>query len=98
MCREILGLAPASWTFIEVEGVEPMNNAAERAIRPAVTWRKTSFGTDSSQGSLFVERTLTTAAALRGQQRNLLEFLTEAVAAVRFRRPSPTLLAGASGG
>jgi len=27
---------PALWLFVQVEGVEPTNNAAERAIRPAV--------------------------------------------------------------
>lgn len=29
---------PALWLFVDVEGVEPTNNAAERAIRPAVIW------------------------------------------------------------
>src|SRR5262245_16333468 len=30
-CRELLALEPALWTFAAVEGVEPTNNAAERA-------------------------------------------------------------------
>jgi transposase len=30
-----------------VEGVEPTNNAAERALRHAVMWRKTSYGVQS---------------------------------------------------
>jgi transposase len=97
MCREILLLAPALWAFIDVDGVPPTNNAAERAIRPAVIWRKTSFGTDSVHGSLFVERILTTTATLRAQQRNVLDFLTDTVEATRFRRPTPSLLASASG-
>jgi len=33
-CREIFKLRQALWTFVGHEGVEPMNNAAERAIRP----------------------------------------------------------------
>lgn len=33
-CREIFKLRQALWTFVRHEGVEPMNNAAERAIRP----------------------------------------------------------------
>ena len=39
------------WTFVEVEGVELTNNAAERALRQAVIWRKLSFGTRSPEGS-----------------------------------------------
>jgi transposase len=40
-CRQILKVEPALWLFVDVEGVEPTNNAAERAIRPAVIWRRT---------------------------------------------------------
>jgi len=47
---------------VRLEGVEPTNNAAERAVRPTVIWRKTSFGTQSRKGSDFVERILTTVA------------------------------------
>ena len=57
-CREILKLEGALFTFVRVAGVEPTNNVAERALRPAVLWRKGSFGTDSEQGSRFVERIL----------------------------------------
>lgn len=35
-CRQILKVEPALWLFVSVEGVEPTNNAAERAMRPAV--------------------------------------------------------------
>jgi transposase len=93
MCREILELEPALWTFVDVEGIEPTNNAAERAIRPAVLWRMGSFGNDSEVGSRFTERILTTVATLRQQRRCVLDFLTEACAAVRAGRPAPSLLA-----
>lgn len=43
-CQQLLKVEPALWTFITTEGVEPTNNAAERALRPAVLWRKNSFG------------------------------------------------------
>lgn len=78
MSREILDLAPAMWTFVRIEGVEPTNNSAERALRPAVQYRKTSFGTHSEDGSRFLERMLTTAATLRQQGRDVLAYLTEA--------------------
>ena len=33
----------------------PTNNGAERALRPAVLWRKGSFGCESDPGSRFAE-------------------------------------------
>jgi Transposase IS66 family len=35
----LLKLETALWLFVRVDDVEPTNNAAERAIRPAVIWR-----------------------------------------------------------
>ena len=64
-----MALALALWMFIDVPGVEPTNNAAERALRPAVLWRKGSFGTHSAAGSRFAERMLTIAATLKQQGR-----------------------------
>src|SRR5215475_10376463 len=49
-CREMLKRRQALWTFVQVAGVEPTNNTAERAIRPGVQWRKGSFGTQSEAG------------------------------------------------
>jgi len=42
-CRNLLKLEVALWLFVSEDGVEPTNNAAERAIRPAVIWRRTSL-------------------------------------------------------
>jgi transposase len=64
------------WTFLRVRGTEPTNNAAERALRHAVLWRKSSGGTASGWGSRFVERVLSVAATCRQQGRNVLGFLT----------------------
>ena len=64
------------WTFARVEGVEPTNNASERALRHAVIWRRISGGTDSAQGSRFVERMLTVVATCRQQKRNVLDYLS----------------------
>src|SRR3954466_2781207 len=38
LCGHLLDSWPALWTFAHVDGVEPTNNAAERALRPAVLW------------------------------------------------------------
>ena len=83
------------WTFVEVDGVEPTNNAAERALRHAVIWRKLSFGTQSAAGSRFVERMLTVVETGRRQKRNVFEWLTEALRAKLEGKASPSLLQGA---
>lgn len=92
MARQILKLEPAMWTFVQVEGVEPTNNFGEQLIRPAVMYRKTSFGTQSPEGSRFVGRILTTVATLDLQERNVLEFLTDSIRAHRRGLPAPSLL------
>src|SRR5262245_30078279 len=91
-CREILAVEPALWTFARVEGVEPTNNAAERALRHAVLWRKTSNGTESGVGSRFVGNILTVVATCRQQGRNVLECLTASCRARLEGLAPPTLL------
>ncbi|MEJ6486727.1 IS66 family transposase [Nostoc punctiforme UO1] len=91
-CRQILKVEPALWLFVTVDGVEPTNNAAERAIRPAVIWRRTSFGSQTQGGSHFVQRMLTVVTTLKSQRRNVLEFLTQAISAKRQDQPTPSLL------
>jgi transposase len=92
VCRELLAIEPALWTFVRVEGIEPTNNAAERALRHAVMWRKTSYGTDSVVGSQFVANILSIVATCRQQGRNVLEFLTESCRAGLQGCASPSLL------
>jgi transposase len=89
---ELLNLWPGLWRFVSEEGVEPTNNAAERALRPAVLWRKGCFGAQSEAGNRFVERILTVSATCRQQERHLLTFLTDAVSAYWAGQPAPSLL------
>lgn len=95
LCRSLLTVEPALWTFLTVPGVEPTNNRAEQALRPAVLWRKGSFGTHSPAGSRFVERMLTVTASCRQQDRPLLTFIEDAVRAARIGTPPPSLLPSA---
>ena len=92
LCRELTKWWSALWTFARVGGVEPMNNGAERALRPAVLWRKGSFGCDSEAGSRFAERLLTVVATCRQQGRGLLAFLVAAGEAALRDSPPPSLL------
>jgi transposase len=91
-CKEILKLEPALWTFARREGVEPTNNAAERALRPAVIKRKRSFGCHSEAGCRFVERLLSVTQTLRIRRRPVLDYLVDALVAHRHGLPAPRLL------
>lgn len=88
LCRGLLSLWPASWPFVTVPGVHLTNNAAERATRPAVLWRKQSLGAKTEAGNQFVARILSVAATCQQQQRPLLAYLTAVCAA----QPLPSLL------
>jgi transposase len=97
LCRELDKWWAALWTFARVEGVEPTNNVAERALRPAVLWRKGSFGSDSEAGSRFAERLLTVVATCRQQGRPLLAFLVAAGEAGLQGTAPPSLLTSRPG-
>jgi transposase len=92
VCREILKRRQALWTFVRHAGVEPTNNAAERAIRPGVLWRKGSFGTHSAQGSRFVEAMMTVVATLKQQHCSVLAYVTAVCEAALRGAPPPSLL------
>ena len=94
MCRELYEHRDWLWTFVRCEGVEPTNNAGERALRHAVIWRKLSFGTQSAGGSRFVETMLTVIETCRQQRRNAFEYLTAAVRSHLAHQPAPSLLPG----
>jgi transposase len=91
-CRDLLAQEPKLWAFVWREGIEPTNNAAERALRHAVLWRKGSGGTDSSRGSRFVERILSIRETCRQQGRGLLEYLVECCQAHLEGKVGPSLL------
>ena len=92
MCRELYTHREWLWTFLEVEGVEPTNNAGERALRHAVIWRKLSFGTQSAHGSRFVATILTVVETCRQQSRGVFDYLTSAMEAHFAHDAAPSLL------
>ena len=91
-CQELLKVEAALWTFVRIPGLDLTNNAAERALRHAVQWRKTSYGTDSLAGSHFVENMLTVVASCRQQERSVLAYLTHCCRAFYAGTPPPSLL------
>lgn len=91
-CRNILSYGPALWHFLEIDGIEPTNNLAERLIRTIAIWRKTSFGTQSKAGSLYMERVMTVVATCKLQGKNILNYLTCAVKSYIEKTAFPSLL------
>jgi transposase len=92
LARTLFLHLPHFFTFVYKEGVEPTNNAAERALRHAVLWRKGSGGTDSREGSRFVERLLSVRETCRQQGRSLLGYLVECCQARLEGKDAPSLL------
>lgn len=80
------------FTFVHEDGVEPTNNAAERALRTAVQWRKIMFGNRSDAGERAVERLLTVTRTCQLQQLNALVYLTAAIRCYRRRQAVASLL------
>jgi transposase len=91
-CNNLLKLEPALWTFLRVEGVEPTNNAAERSQRRGVMKGDHTFGTQSSGGSRYVERILTTVATCQQHGINTLTYLSSALHAYLHDKPIPPLI------
>ena len=77
-CRQLLQRPEALWTFLEQEGIEPTNNAAERALRDSVIQRRISHGVQSRQGAICRSRLLTVTTSLRQQGRDAWAFLEQA--------------------
>lgn len=91
-CGNILGFTHSLWRFLEVPGVPPTNNHAERQLRPLVISKKLTFGTQSERGSRFIERIFTVAMTTKQQGRDLLAFLTQALQHYFLQEKSPSLL------
>lgn len=91
-CKDLLAHKAALWTFVDIPGVDPTNNLAERDLRPLVIWRQRSYGCQSERGLRFVERVMTVAHTLRKRGRAVLDFFERTVAAHLVGTPAPRLL------
>jgi transposase len=90
-CAGLLDEYDALWTFCEVPGISPTNNAAERALRHGVLLRKIQLGTQSEKGNRWIERICTARETCRLQGRSVLAYLTDAATAAQHRQPIPSL-------
>ena len=91
-CQQLQKVTGGLWTFLEIEGIEPTNNAAERALRQSVIQRKISQGVQSRQGAICRSRLLTVTTTLRQQGRDVWEFLEQAWIAHHRGGVMPSLL------
>jgi transposase len=89
--NNLLKVWPALWTFVTIDGVEPTNNPAERALRSPVIHRKLSLGTQSEHGERFAERSLSAAVTCRMQHRSLFTYLSDLITAHNRGAPFPAL-------
>lgn len=89
--KNLLKIWPALWTFVEVEGVEPTNNRAERALRGPVIYRKLSLGSQSERGETTTQRLLSASVTCRLQNRSLFAYLAEVLGARVRGDPAPLL-------
>ena len=74
-----------------IDGIEPTNNSAERALRAPVIHRKISLGTQSDNGERFAERALSAAGTCRQQRRSLFTYLSDLITAHNRGDPFPAL-------
>lgn len=92
LCRDLLKRWDQLWEFCRSDGVGPTNNAAERALRPAVLWRKKSQGTRGGSGSRYVTSMLSVSATCKQQGRKVWPYLTDVFAAATRGESAPSLL------
>jgi transposase len=91
LCRALLKREKALWRFASTPDLEPTNNLAERMLRPAVVWRKKSFGSNSQTGCRYVERMLSVIQTLRQRGHPVMTYLASAIAAHRKGQAPPAI-------
>jgi transposase len=92
LARDLLRQWDHLWTFVAIKGVEPTNNEAERVLRPAVLWRKGSFGVRSLAGARWVERILTVLGTASKRKIPIIDFLQRASLARLHGLDAPSLI------
>ena len=91
-CQNLLKHFTCLWRFIHYPDVEPTNNHGEREIRPAVIYRKQSFGVQSLRGERYTERVLTVSRTCKKQQQSFITFVSDSVKALWVQGAFPLLI------
>jgi transposase len=80
------------FTFLDVPGVEPTNNAMERGFRQLIIDRKVTQGTRGEPGRRWCERIWTVLATCRQQGRSAFEFIHQSILTHLTSQANPSLL------
>jgi transposase len=91
-CGQLIEREASLFRFAFTDGVEPTNNAAERAIRHGVIWRKQSHGPKSESGAKYLANIWSVVETCRQQGRQVWDFLAECFDAAQAGRPLPRLV------
>lgn len=91
-CERLLEDEKKLWAFIEESSLDLTNNLSERNLRPAVLWRKVSYGNQSVRGERFVERILSVVETLKIQGKNVFDYLISCFQAKNSCLPTPSFL------
>ena len=92
-CAQLAEREVSLFRFAFSDGVEPTNNAAERAIRHRVIWRKQSHGPNSESGAKYLANNWSVVETCRQQGRRVWDLLAECFAATQAGRPLPSVVA-----
>jgi transposase len=95
-CGRLTEREPSLFMFAFINGVEPTNNAAERAIRHGVIWRKQSHGPKSESGARYLANIWSVVETCRQQGRQVWDFLADCFDAAQAGRPLPCLVTPAA--
>jgi transposase len=88
---KLLSQEASLYRFVFCDEVEPANNAAERALRHGVIWRKQSHGPKSETGARYLATVWSVTETCLQQGRNVWNFLAECLIAADEGRPLPRL-------
>lgn len=78
--------------FLDQPGIEPTNNAAERALRPLVLHRKATQGTRGEWGRRWWERIWSVAATCRQHTRSVFEYCVSVLEAAARGHATPPVI------
>ena len=91
-CGQLADREASLFMFAFNNGVEPTNNAAERAIRHGVIWRKQSHGPKSESGAKYLANIWSVVETCRQQGRQVWDFLAACFDAAQAGRRLPRLV------
>ena len=92
VAKKLLDRFESLWQFDQVEGVEPINNEAERQLRELLIYRKIFLFVQSETGRRFIETIFLVIATKKFNGVNPLHYIKSCIKFFRLNRPAPRLI------